>query len=65
MCALSSPLHLFFSFFFLIFLLPYVIFTMRAHMIEVTTVGSRLRVSRDDDLELLLSPSRLDSLVGG
>jgi hypothetical protein len=42
--------------FFLIFLLPYVIFTMRARMIEVTTVGSRLRVSRDDDLELLSIP---------
>lgn len=50
-----SLILLFFPFF-LIFLLPYVIFTMRARMIEVTTVGSRLRVSRDDDLELFSIP---------
>ena len=63
---------------FLFSFFPYVIFTMRAHMIEVTTVGSRLRVSCDDDLDeelfffylippFLFAPQReiQQTLVGG
>ena len=63
---------------FLFSFFPYVIFTMRAHMIQVTTVGSRLCVSCDDDLDeelfffylippFLFAPQReiQQTLVGG